>query len=150
MSSYTDTLAATMRENQILNARRTEIKHLFSTFQQARQHYIEWPDKAHFERFKPVYDMYQRHQREMDNHKLATSLKAWTSEYFDEQLMILSSWVPKTCNFFVDVQTSGGDSQVALTYCLEFKSELEAVLNKKHDTLAAKITNMVMLQLGTR
>ena len=147
MSSYADRLAATMRENDILNSRRTEMRNLFSTFQRARQHYIEWPDKTHFERFKPVYDMYQRHQREMDNHKVATSLNAWTSKYFDEQLMILSSWVPKTCNFFVDVQTSGGDSHVALKYCLEFKTELEAVLNKKHATLAAKITNMVMLNM---
>ena len=145
MSSYADTLAATMRENKILNARRTEMKHLFSTFRRAREHRITWPDKNHFERFKPVDDLYERHQREMNNHKLATNLNAWTSEYFDEQLMILSSWVSKTCQFFVDVQTSGGDSHVALTYCLEFKTELEAVLNK--NTLAEKITNMVMLNM---
>ena len=147
MSSYQDRLAATMRENAILNARRTEMNHLFVTFIRARQHRITWHDKNRFEQFKPFYDMYQRSQREIDNHELATELNACTLEYFDEQLMILSSWVPKTCHFFLDVQNAGGDSQVALTCCLQFKTELEAVLNKKPATLAAKITNMVILNM---
>jgi len=101
MSSYQDRLAATsMREDAILNARRTEMNHLFVTFRRARQHRITWHDRNRLEQFKPFYDIYQRSQREMDNHELATELNAWTSEYFDEQLMILASWVPKTCQFF--------------------------------------------------
>ena len=146
MSSY----EAIMRANQILNARRTEMKQLFFSFKQASQHHISMPNKHRFEEFKPFYDAFQRLQREMDQHRLATNLQAWTPEYFDEQLMILSNWVPKTCQYFLEFQNAGGDSEHALKCCLEFKAELEGVLNKKHAALAAKITDMIMLKMNER
>ena len=150
MSSYEDTMADTIRANRIMNARRTEMKQLFSSFQQARQHYISMPNQNRAEAFKPVYDVFQRLQREMDEHRLATNLQAWTPEYFDEQLMILSNWVPKTCQYFLEFQNAGGDSEHALKCCLEFKAELEGVLNKRPATLAAKITDMIMHKMNER
>ena len=143
MSSYEDTLADTIRANRIMNARRTEMKQLFSSFNRARQHHISMPQNR-AEAFKPVSDVFQRLQREMDQHRLATNLQAWTPEYFDEQLMILSNWVPKTCQYFLEFQNAGGDSEYALKCCLEFKAELEGVLNKRPATLASKITDMIM------
>ena len=144
MASYEDTIGYL-----IMNARRTEMQNLFFSFRRARQHRISMPYNR-VEEFKPVYDVFQRLQSEMDQHNLATNLQAWTPEYFDEQLMILSNWVPKTCQFYLDVQNAGGDSEQALKCCLEFKAELEGVLNKRPATLAAKITDMIMLKMNER